>query len=51
MITVEEMCHVVEQFIYKKKGVSVRIQINYHPFTLQEQLNKLCYAYHVALDG
>lgn len=51
MITVETMCYVVEQYIYRKKGVSVRIQINYHPFFLQDQLNKLNYAYGIALEG
>jgi diketogulonate reductase-like aldo/keto reductase len=51
MVTVETMCHVVEQYIYQKKGVSVRIQINYHPLFLQDQLNKLNYAYGIALEG
>jgi hypothetical protein len=51
MITVEQMCHVVEQYIYKKKGVSVRIQLNYHPFFIQNELNKLNYAYGIALEG
>ena len=50
MITVEEMITVVENYIYEKKRVRVRIELRYHPFILHAELSKLNYCYGVALD-
>ena len=50
MVTVEEMIAVVQQYIYQRKGVRVHILINPHPFLFQEELNKLNYAYSIALE-
>lgn len=50
MITVEEMIAVVENYIYDKKKVRVHIQLRYHPFYIQSDLNKLNYCYGIALD-
>ena len=50
MLKVEEMIEVVENYIYKKKGVRANITINYHPFLLQRHLDMLNYAYHIAID-
>lgn len=51
-ITVEEMQSVVEAYIYEKKGISVKIDIQntLNPFVLGNQLDKLHYAYNVALE-
>jgi hypothetical protein len=50
MITVEEMIEVVENYIYEKKKVRVRIELRHHPFFIQSDLSKLNYCYGVALD-
>ena len=48
-VSIEGMCSVVERYIYDLKGVRVNININYpNRFILQNQFNKLCYAYDVA---
>ena len=48
-ITVEQMCAVVEDYIYKKKMVRVRIELAYHPFFLQQQVDMLHWCYNFAL--
>jgi hypothetical protein len=48
MITVEEMSALVEKYIYEKRNVRVSIQLRYHPFLLQSDLDKLHYCYNVA---
>jgi hypothetical protein len=48
MITTEEMIAVVEDYIYEKKRVRVSIQLRYHPFFIQSDLDKLHYCYNVA---
>ncbi len=50
MIRVEEMIAVVENYIYEKKRVRVHIELRYHPFLIQSDLDKLNYCYGVALD-
>lgn len=50
MITVEEMAHVVELYIYKRKGARVKIVMPLHPFIFQIHLDMLHYAYNVASD-
>lgn len=51
MITVEQMIATVENYIYKKKGRRIRIEFRYHPFFIHSDLEKLNYAYGVALDN
>lgn len=51
MITVEEMMAVVENYIYIKKNVRIKIQLNYHPFTIQREVDMLHYCYNVALSN
>lgn len=50
MITVEEMKRVVEDYIYKRKGIRVHIELRYHPFMIQQDIDKLHYCYNIALD-
>jgi hypothetical protein len=50
MITVEEMIAVVENYIYEKKKVRVRIELRYHPLLIHSDISKLNYCYGVALD-
>jgi len=51
MITVEHMIATVEQYIYQKKGKRIRIEFRYHPFFIHSDLEKLNYAYGIALDN
>jgi hypothetical protein len=51
MITIEQMIATVEQYIYQKKGIRIRIEFRYHPFFIHSDLEKLNYAYGVALDN
>lgn len=48
MITVQEMASLVEAYIYEKKNKRVTIQLRYHPFFIQSDLDKLHYCYNVA---
>jgi hypothetical protein len=50
MVTVEEMKRVVEDYIYKRKGRRVNIELRYHPFIIQQDIDKLHYCYNIALD-
>jgi hypothetical protein len=50
MVTVEEMIAIVQDYIYDKKKVRVRIELRYHPFFIQSDLSKLNYCYGIALD-
>ena len=50
MVTVEEMKRVVEDYIYKRKGVRVRIEIRYHPFIFQSDIDRIHYCYNIAVD-
>lgn len=51
MITVEEMMAVVENYIFLKKNVRVKIELNYHPFMIQREVDMLHYCYNVALSN
>lgn len=51
MITVEEMMAVVEDYIFSKKNVRIKIVLNYHPFTIQREVDMLHYCYNVALSN
>lgn len=51
MIHVDEMCAVVEAYIFRTKGVRVAIQLRYHPIFLSRDLSMLNYAYGVAIDS
>jgi hypothetical protein len=46
----EEMIAVVENYIYEKKKVRVRIELRYHPFFIHSDMSKLNYCYGVAID-
>jgi hypothetical protein len=48
-ITLEAMCAAVEDYIYKKKNVRVRIEISYHPFFIQRQVDMVHWCYNFAL--
>jgi hypothetical protein len=48
-ITIEAMCAAVEDYIYKKKNVRVRIEISYHPLFLQRQVDMLHWCYNYAI--
>jgi len=50
MITADEMIRVVEDYIYRRKGIRVHIQLRYHPFLIQSDIDRLHYCYNVALD-
>jgi hypothetical protein len=52
MVTVREMEATVERYIYEKKGANIHINIQQviHPLYIQDQLNKLNYAYTIALE-
>jgi hypothetical protein len=47
-ILVEDMIAVVEQYIFEKKGLNVKIEIRYHPFYIQHDLDLLNYCYTIA---
>jgi len=49
-ISLDEMIYVVQNYIYFKKGVRINIIIHPNPFTIQNQLDKLHYAYNIATD-
>jgi hypothetical protein len=51
MITVEEMMAVVEDYIFSRKNVRIKITLNYHPFVIQRELDMLHYCYNVALSN
>lgn len=51
MVTIEQMCATVEQYIYSKKGRRVRIEFRYHPFFIHRDLEMLNYAYGIALEN
>jgi hypothetical protein len=50
MVTADEMIRVVEDYIYRRKGIRVHIQLRYHPFLIQSDIDRLHYCYNVALD-
>lgn len=47
MITVEEMCAVVEAYIYEKKGRHIKIELRYHPLFIQRDLDMLHHCYNI----
>jgi hypothetical protein len=49
-VTLEQMVAVVEDYIFERKRVRVRINMHCHPIFFQDQLNKLNYCYTVALE-
>ncbi len=49
-VALEQMVAVVEDYIFERKRVRVRINMNCHPIFFQDQLNKLNYCYTVALE-
>jgi hypothetical protein len=49
-ISLDEMIAVVQNYIYFKKGVRISIILHPNPFTFQNQLDKLHYAYNIASD-
>lgn len=51
MVTVEQMCATVEQYIYIKRGRRIRIEFRYHPFFIHKDLEMLNYAYGIALEN
>ena len=50
MVTIEEMKRVVEDYIYKRKGVRIRIEIRYHPLIFQLDIDRIHYCYNIAVD-
>lgn len=51
MVTVEEMMAVVEDYIFSRRNVRVKIVLSYHPFTIQREVDMLHYCYNVALSN
>jgi hypothetical protein len=49
-IDVNTMIAVVEEYILKVKGVHVKIELRYHPFVIQRDVDMLHWCYNVALD-
>lgn len=49
-IDVNTMIAVVQEYILKVKGVHVKIELRYHPFVIQRDVDMLHWCYNVALD-
>lgn len=49
-VDVQTMIAVVDDYIYQVKKVRVKIELRYHPFLIQRDVDMLHWCYNVALD-